>query len=340
MDLPILTATALGYFDFGQSRGISRAELLAASGLREDQLADPDGYIPASRLLVLWRFFLEKFPSEPISLAAVEWLQARTGIVGKLVWLSRDLHHSIAQFERYGRLLDRDARVSLHERAEHLLVEILHNEEVMSFGLPIELMLAIAAKHALLVPGVRSYLRRVTFRHAPFYPVQPYREWFGVEVEFHAPHNALWFDPQIAHVRQPSADPELLRYVEAQAERMLASLPKDAPPFVQEVRGVLARELSLGACDQEHVAKRLAVSTRTLQRKLSACGETFQHLLDETRASMAQKLLKEQRATVIDTAFSLGYADVQSFYRAFKRWTGTTPQQWRGDPAPKSGPQP
>lgn len=333
MSQDVLASTAIGYFEFGAARGIPRETLLAVSGFTAAQLDDPDGYVSAAGLLALWAFLRDSFPEEPLTLAAVDWIFHRAGIVGKLVALCQTIPQALEQVRRYGRLLDRAICYELRDDGGPWIAILLrHTEEVEQAGLPIEVMLGTAARYAHQVPGARSLLRRVTFRHPAFYPVAPYHAWFGVPVEFEASENALWMDRAALSMTQPSADPELLKYVEAHAARLLAALPKEGTPFVQQVRSLLLRELPLGLCEQERVARRLAVSTRTLQRRLAEAGMTFQHLLDEVRAAMAHRLLREERASIQDTAFTLGYADVQSFYRAFKRWTNTTPQQWRHGP--------
>jgi AraC-like DNA-binding protein len=77
------------------------------------------------------------------------------------------------------------------------------------------------------------------------------------------------------------------------------------------------------------VARRLAVSDRTLHRRLAGEGTTFAALVDEARRERAQLLLEDRRLSCSEVAFLLGYAEPAAFFRAFRRWTGETPQAWR-----------
>ena len=77
------------------------------------------------------------------------------------------------------------------------------------------------------------------------------------------------------------------------------------------------------------VARRVAMSTRTVQRRLEEAGTSYQDVVDELRAGMARSLLRDRARSIVDVAFELGYADLKGFYRAFRRWTGTTPADWR-----------
>ncbi|MFY0533849.1 helix-turn-helix transcriptional regulator [Nannocystis pusilla] len=79
----------------------------------------------------------------------------------------------------------------------------------------------------------------------------------------------------------------------------------------------------------EATAKALATSTRTLQRALQAEGTTFQALVDEVRRDLSLGYLREGQRTVSEIAFLLGFTEVATFTRAFRRWTGSAPSAWR-----------
>ena len=87
-----------------------------------------------------------------------------------------------------------------------------------------------------------------------------------------------------------------------------------------------------------NVAQRLAMSTRTLSRKLSDEGVAFTEILEETRAALARRYLTEHDLPISEIAWLLGYAEVSSLTHAFKRWTGMTPRQFRSRGAKESLP--
>jgi AraC-like DNA-binding protein len=126
-----------------------------------------------------------------------------------------------------------------------------------------------------------------------------------------------------------SSDPIARRYFEAYAQRLLEALEAAPPPLVATIRVAIAVELATSGGELARVAKRVAMSTRTLQRRLEEAGTSYQDIVDGVRAGMARALLREKSRSIVDVAFELGYADLKSFYRAFRRWTDTTPADWR-----------
>jgi AraC-like DNA-binding protein len=100
--------------------------------------------------------------------------------------------------------------------------------------------------------------------------------------------------------------------------------------LVFQVRAAIERELlSLGHPNIETVSRALATSPRTLQRRLLEDGTSFRFAVEEVRAALARHYLDEGQLALHDVAFRLGYAEVSAFLRAFKRWTGITPTQFR-----------
>ena len=80
---------------------------------------------------------------------------------------------------------------------------------------------------------------------------------------------------------------------------------------------------------QEDVAGQLGISVRNLQRRLKALGTTYQILLDESRQNLAMKLIRDEATPLYEIAYMVGYAEPSAFYKAFKRWTGSTPGDYR-----------
>ena len=96
-----------------------------------------------------------------------------------------------------------------------------------------------------------------------------------------------------------------------------------------EVRRALASRIAKGDVQIEGVARALATSTRSLQRRLSAAGVTYQELLDQTRREAANTYLRVAALSIGEVAYLLGYSEPAAFHRAFKRWTGMGPQEFR-----------
>jgi AraC-like DNA-binding protein len=96
-----------------------------------------------------------------------------------------------------------------------------------------------------------------------------------------------------------------------------------------QVERIVMRLLSRSEAETRKVAHELGMSVRTLARKLNESGATFTKILDRLRFDLAQKYLKDASLTLSQITFFLGYSEVSAFSHAFKRWTGTTPGEWR-----------
>lgn len=145
-------------------------------------------------------------------------------------------------------------------------------------------------------------------------------------VSFGAGASALWIGaPARAN---PSADPPLFAFLSAQAERALEAIGVEAVPgFVRERA---ARQLEAGGTLRlDLLARGLHMSPRTLQRRLEASGTTFHRLADTVRCEAATRHLDASEAPLGAIAARLGYGSVRAFLRAFRRWSGMTPAQWR-----------
>ncbi|MEA3105720.1 MAG: hypothetical protein QOI88_325 [Gammaproteobacteria bacterium] len=146
-------------------------------------------------------------------------------------------------------------------------------------------------------------------------------------LQFGAEYNRLTFDA--ASIERPldGANPELARHNDAIANQYLARA--DRHNIEARVRKVLAQRLQGNEPSQEDVAELLNVSARTLQRRLGDGGTTFKEILDETRRALALAYLSEPHHSVSDVTYLLGFSCASSFTRAFRRWTGRSPSDWR-----------
>jgi AraC-like DNA-binding protein len=168
---------------------------------------------------------------------------------------------------------------------------------------------------------------KVAFRREPGPHADQYIGFFASPVYFGQPEDALYFDAAAAREPVPAGNEEVAREVDRIAERYLATLE---PSRVQDkVREILLTLLPSGEADQRTIARNLNRSVSTLQRQLKAEGSSYRKVLDETRQTMAVRLVKEGQHSLGQIAYLLGFSDQANFSRAFRRWTGGPPTQFR-----------
>lgn len=155
-----------------------------------------------------------------------------------------------------------------------------------------------------------------------------YENYFGCPVKFGARHNKLFFRSE--DIAQPfvTHNPDLLEMVAPQLEAEL-SRQLAGNSLREQVKGMLKTFLAGQRPRLEDVARELRVSVRTLQRRLLEERITFQTLVEEARREMAQHYLLHSALELNETAYLLGYEDPNSFIRAFHKWEGTSPGEWR-----------
>ncbi|MCC4634437.1 MULTISPECIES: AraC family transcriptional regulator [Xanthomonas] len=157
-----------------------------------------------------------------------------------------------------------------------------------------------------------------------------YAEFFGRPVKVTAAPLLVF---SMADIERPflTENHKLWEFFEPSLRQRLADLDRTAS-MVERVRSALLEALPAGEVAMQAVSKRLGVSSRTLQRRLHEEGTTFQHTLDKVRAALAEHYLRKTMMSSAEIALLLGFEDTNSFVRAFRLWTGKTPQAVRRDP--------
>ncbi|MGK5078979.1 AraC family transcriptional regulator [Janthinobacterium sp. HLX7-2] len=149
---------------------------------------------------------------------------------------------------------------------------------------------------------------------------------------FGADANTATFDAQVLDWPVPNADVSLYPVLCLHAEQLLAQRQGNAGSVEgidAQVRTAIAAGLRHGAARLADVAAALAVTPRTLQRKLADAGTSFQAVLDQVRYGLARDYLRQPGVSLVDIAFLLGYQEQSAFNHAFRTWAGTNPGAWR-----------
>lgn len=188
---------------------------------------------------------------------------------------------------------------------------------------------------ALVRIATRDEVRPLRFA-APVDPAPAqaaaYREYLGVPIE-HAAVPAVTFSRADAERPFLTANDRMWEYFEPGLRRRLIEFETE-PSTTELVRQALLRLLPAGAATIDTVARELAISVRTLQRRLQLETTSFHAVLRDTREALARHYLSTSRMSAGEISYLLGYDDTNSFYRAFHAWTGRTPDQMRaGAPA-------
>ncbi|HNP37260.1 MAG TPA: AraC family transcriptional regulator [Woeseiaceae bacterium] len=307
--------------------GVDLGRVLHESGLPADQFNDPENLIPfrdGSHLIGLCADQAD-CPHFGLLMGQYTSLDA-LGIVAEMARAAPDVRAAIRLIGRYLTLSDGGGLVELSEGP--LFAQwgyALYEPGVERPELIYDCVLANCWNIMRTLCGAKwSPVEIVFTRRAPP-DLQPYREFFSAPLRFDAEHSALVFRSDWLNTPLPTSNPARLLLLEKQVRDLEARSTGDLPA---QVRRVLRRHLLSGSTSLRRVADDLAVHPRTLDRRLEAHGISFRSLIDEVRFEVSCQLLAT-RLPILTIAQSLQYANPAAFTRAFRRWSRTTPRQWR-----------
>jgi AraC-like DNA-binding protein len=127
---------------------------------------------------------------------------------------------------------------------------------------------------------------------------------------------------------QLNADEPFAAALRSQAEKELARLARDAT-YAERLREHVLDPKTTNRRDMAFAARRLGLSARSLRRKLQLEGMSYSDVVDDALATLAKRLLADEQRTIEQTAYELGFSAPSAFHKAFKRWTGVTPSDFR-----------
>lgn len=309
--------------------GLDTERILGLAQLPRERFADADARLPAETEFALWEAAIAVTGDPALGLRVAQHM--RTGAFGGYEYLLRNsasLQQAFERADRYMRLIDDLARITVEVRGELVTTRLFRMGGHAAPPADVECLFAfIAGVLKAELPAAR--LSAVHFAHRAATALAPYEQHFECPVRFEQPAYELLFPASmLALAPTRRADPELGRVLEEHAKLLLSKMP-ELDPFLQAARSEMLQQLRQERLTPSNLARALHLSERTLRRRLQAHGTGYQPLLDSLRAELAQQYVAQTREPFDVIAGKLAFADASAFFRAFKRWTGTTPAQFR-----------
>lgn len=310
-------------------------DALRASGTDPDRVLVrvglPPGGLPAGRFphaaqTLFWKAASEECGEEHVGLFLAQHLPPFHGLLLEYLFLSSEtfgagLRHAL----RYVRLLSDTLSARLDLEGE-LAVLTLSVEPETPRHFPEMLAGAVIRLFAALTENdFRPH--EVRFMHAEGATAERYQEVYGCPVRLGAESCALVFDAAVLDKASRHAAPELLRMHESLARRQLAEVER--LDLVRQVRELIAELLVDGGATLEQVASRLNMPARRLRERLAMAGVRFNDLITDYRCRLAKELLLKTDERIEVIVERTGFSEPSTFYRAFKRWVGETPVEFR-----------
>lgn len=303
---------------------------LAAAQIDSALLKDPDARVPATAVLEFWTRALETTGDENLGFHLAQ--HAEIGSFDVLFYLlatSPTLGSAYARMSRSQRLIHDSNIVELTTEGTRAVLR--HRRPT---GLPIarhsaEFVITTWVRAGRIVTNTHWSPVEVRFAHSRPFHFKEYSGYFKSPVRFSTGENAVVFSLSLLETPCAASDPVLLGVLDRYVADRVSHSPSAPNSSVDRVRSAILDELRSAAATATGVAKKLKVSARTLNRILSDEGTTYRGLIDQVRRELATEYLRDRRISIGETAFQLGFSELSAFYRAFHRWTGHTPAEFR-----------
>jgi AraC-like DNA-binding protein len=311
-----------------QGFGVDPDEVLTAAGIDPDLFADPDNLITYAARDRLFRQCVSRTGCQHFGLLVGQRMNLKAlGLVGLLMRTSPNAGRALVSIVNLLHLHSQGAVMALRVDEDVAMLTYdafepgLEATDQTGAG-AVAMMLNVM--RTLCGPDFRPI--EASFGHRRPADIEPFRKFFKVPLYFDAEHYALVFSRDWLDVRPPGADDELQQLLQKQVD-VLES--RYSLAFPDQVRQVLRSALVTGYFSESEIAALFSMHSHTFRRRLDASATSFHELVDECRFEMAREMLLNTSLSVSEISASMGYSRASSFIRAFRRWSGVTPGEWR-----------
>jgi AraC-like DNA-binding protein len=317
--------------DLAHAVGLDGAALAQEAGLSLSALDDPDGRVTIEGYRQLYARVAHD-PRMWEGMRLVLGLQSLTplGVLGYVLTSSATVREAFAAYERHAAVIGEVFEFEVRTSREGFALRFRVPDELQGF--PLFNVGTLVLNTAVVRLLTRSELSpvRVELPNARAAHLLDPASLVPADIVYDADDTVLWYPPEVATLPIPSSDPTLFYFVERHASELRKTLASPTT-WSARTRQVLLERLRGEAPAVEDVARALGTSARTLARRLEEEDRTFKEVLDETRRELAASYIRDRSLPLGEIAFLLGYADLPTFHKAFRRWTGRTPGEARRD---------
>ena len=308
---------------------IDPARLFSQANIDLSAVKDPDTRVPTHRMLDLWNLSIAATDNPCLGLLVARHFQPAVLHGLGFAWLASDtLLNALNRLVHYSRIIVTTLEIGLEEHPDTTDVFFIapHNfpNDVHA---PIDLGMAMLLHMCQVTAGEPLLPVHTTFQR----PAPPCRAefdgLFGPSIEYDAPVNRMSFDSHLVNRPLGTAHPELARINDQAVVDYLARYDRSC--IAMQVCSKIIEQLPDGIPSQENIADTLHLGLRSLQRRLKEEETSFKYLLEDIRHSLAEQYLRERHHSIGEITYLLGFSSPSSFTRAFKRWTGKTPVEYR-----------
>jgi len=313
-----------------EADGINKEKTLKLACIDPSILKSPDNRLTSNEVNRLIQEAVRLTNNENIGLCQGELLsKGFSNILGYILMNCRTLGEAAEKYCKYEKIVDETAITDVKREGGFAILSNVTIDNVLAGNRQFsDFKISGILSYIKLLTGKRIVLNEVYFTHHKPKDISEYQRIFKCPIFFEKSMNALVFDCRLLNLPIIEPNKELLLLFERNAQETLNAFESNET-YSKKVRGVILKEMKGDISSIDTVAKRLAMSVRNLQIYLKREGASYTKLLNEIRKDMAVNYLKDKSVSVDEIAYILGFSETSVFHRAFKRWTGFTPGEFR-----------
>jgi len=319
----------------GSMAGLDMKTVLREKGISPSVLEDQQAHLSYQDATELRAHVLSNIENEAIALHVGENIPiGELGVVDYIVTSSLSFSKAMENLCHYFRLIAHPSIVLNYSeqndigQLEYGNLRLLSDQQRFFEQQSVEFTFSTTISRIRAMTKMNISPKSVSFRHLKPGYFKEYEKLFQAPIRFGASKNLLIFGEDIVNLRLNNVDTRLHQILRSVADEMIGQLPETSG-VTHQVLQILKNETHERESNVGSVAKKLIMSTRSLHRKLKQENTSFTLLRDQLRCEFAQSMLVDQKLTITDISFLLGFSQPSAFNRAFKRWTGFNPQQFR-----------
>jgi AraC-like DNA-binding protein len=312
-----------------EESGADSEQLFRNSGLQPEALKDANARYPVEQTIRLWRLAVEATGDEAFGLRVSRHIRQTTfHALGYSLLASATLDTAFERLIRYFRIVTEAYELDWQPESRSYVFSIGVDEHSRRpTHEAIDAFAAVAVRLCRALYGDSFACERVELERPCPDNTNPWIRALRGPVQFGARRNAIHIGSDIAQAPLESANPDLAVMNDEIVRRYLAENRQAS--IVDRVHSLLVESLPNGDPGQQAVADNLHMSLRSLQRRLAEEDTAYQQVLNDTRRELALAHVANARYSLSEIAYLVGFSDSSSFTRAFKRWTGESPSQYR-----------
>ena len=316
-----------------ESIGVEKEKILENTGIEESFLIQPDAYLTYGQYKAM-KYNAQKYVKEPSFYlrygASINLTEH--GRLGNLAFSCGTFEEALKNTVKYIKILNRMYSLDAHLKgdvATLVMDTIIPCQDL--YVCEMEQMMSALYQALKLIPNNTSNIKGVYFKYPTPKNVDSYPEFFGSNLHFSASRNAIEFTTKEFKKYWNYGDPMIAKIAQKDLDDALDQL-ENLDDFSTKIKDIILSSPERFP-KQEEVAEKLNITTRTMSRYLQKQNTSWQEVVDKLRKDLAIKYLETTKWTIDEIADSLGYSSAANFGRAFKKWTGQPPSDYRNKKA-------